>query len=368
MPTTTNLLAFDGGDSVQRNIVINNTIPGVSWTWTHTSVDNVEDLVDAHTELGRNHLIALHHQKWLKETLEKKPKTAKEKQPIIEPRSNHDVIVIPDLNPAVDDAQYVSIVVSTSRIDTRGCGCDPLFQQVAASCDKEHKGSCRPITTALVLGEILRLPTEAMLSKLELLESEVDEIRDIVLGTNFLIGKNFRNHIVEIHKDLSILRKVLCGYHRLCKQLLNDRVGAFSERVENFDDLERGKQIADEIKREVEQYIGGVMLDIEASLTKEQQLEETLQIADDALANRHTAFTNVWLAIVSIILVIANLPAALFGMNFQNGLPKWNFETVCWSIISCTFAVLLVASIIIFRSSRVPKRYKEQYKKRFSPG
>ncbi|KXZ50314.1 hypothetical protein GPECTOR_17g953 [Gonium pectorale] len=156
------------------------------------------------------------------------------------------------------------------------------------------------------------------------------------------IGESTVQQFVPVGK---LLTSVLHDARETC-DAINRSIGQASpaqrqERLRN-QALEDASRILETYLREMESIVGSL-------LESEDYLEstrETYRMQLDSARN-HIILVNLWISVVSISLMVATIPAALFGMNVRHGFEE---SAAAFAVITLVSGVLAVLSYPAFMS------------------
>jgi len=253
------------------------------------------------------------------------------KQPVITKFTNHDHLIIPDLDAEVAGDQTVSIIVYTDFIWTRRsdkiAGLDDLLDSVEF---KERILTHE--TAAYAFTGILRVMLDSLNQQLLLNERQTYAIEDLFLQRergdrpdfekNMQDGKTSENlnplaelsqfsdsrKLVELRIHIAWLRKQFDAFERVVDALFDPTQGAFHQA--------HGTALEDE----VQPYFQHLADQIKRALTKVEHLRDIHQSLDQLLVAEQAERTNqtlLRLTWVSVIFLPAVVIAGIFGMNIS---------------------------------------------------
>lgn len=256
------------------------------------------------------------------------------KQPVITKFTNHDHLIIPDLDAEVAGDQTISIIVYTDFIWTRRCdkitGLDHLLDSIEF---KERIVTHE--TAAYAFTGILRVMLDSLNQQLMLNERQTYAMEDLFLQRergdrgdradvekNMQYGKTSENlnplaalsdfsdsrKLVELRIHIAWIRKQFDAFERVVNALFDPAQGAFHQA--------HGTALEDE----VQPYFQHLSSQIKRALTKVAHLRDIHQSLDQLLVSEQAERTNqtlLRLTWVSVILLPAVVIAGVFGMNIS---------------------------------------------------
>ncbi len=253
------------------------------------------------------------------------------KQPVITKFTNHDHLIIPDLDAEVAGDQTVSIIVYTDFIWTRRSdkikGLDDLLDSVEF---KERVLTHE--TAAYAFTGILRVMLDSLNQQLLLNERQTYAMEDLFLQRergdrpdfekNMQDGKTSENlnplaelsdfsdsrKLVELRIHIAWIRKQFDAFERVVNALFDPAQGAFHQA--------HGTALEDE----VQPYFQHLSDQIKRALSKVEHLRDIHQSLDQLLVAEQAERTNqtlLRLTWVSVIFLPAVVIAGIFGMNIS---------------------------------------------------
>jgi hypothetical protein len=288
---------------------------GTTWKWTNAFVERPTSVWDR--KAAGRHLLPRDVAARVDSLISKQPtpQTLSQRQPVLISARTSDTIAILDLDPVAPGSSIMSIVVETGWLDTRGCGCERQVREVVKHLREHPPDLNASRTTALALTLLLRRPIISLNTKLDQIETGLEDLEDRLsptLSLSHLFRPDTRGH----RKQLAIVRKLLCAYSRVCESLMDPHGGSFREQGAQGERRELAS-VRENIRQERELYIRGLRDLIASSIRKEEELSSRMQGVERLLASRRGALMDVLLALLTFVLLPANLVAAFFGMNFK---------------------------------------------------
>lgn len=274
------------------------------WRWTDAMVSSIPQLWNTPEAIAANHGFDEDLVKLVSQILAVDASRIRiyQRQPIIVTGRQHDRIFVLDTKPSTNERTILSIVVSTDHIDTRHYGCDEQIKEVFSRL-LGHESQLRATeTTAYLVSAILKVPIWDIVGRLEYLEEQAVRIEHAVRPGMAVGISKCRRKVSELRVELSGYRKLLTAYERVCGTLMDEHSGAFSHGVPAG-------------TKEVQEFIGGLRLSVEAGSANAQQLREALGEIESLLSFEQTDRTNKLLSWMSLVLLPASLAAALLSMN-----------------------------------------------------
>ena len=230
-------------------------------------------------------------------------------QPTILTAPHHDHLIIPDLDLKTDQNQLVSIIVRTSRIETRHAGAVPLLTDVRNDPTFMERVKVER-TAAFMFVTIMQMPVDQLDKGLRNIAEKVAEIERDLDGDSpdyEQVRKKWR----EARRDLARHEKLYDAFKRVADNLFDVRHGAFSERPRAVQRL---------VERETQRHFSRLRDQIDRALGRAQQLREMLASQDGAIVTRQADQLNKLLALLTVASA-ASIPLVFvtgaFGMNVK---------------------------------------------------